>query len=143
MAKRIKKTEKINTKGDSFFFRMVDYRYIYIMHNYMALRCKIGISTNPGIRAQEVTASVFGRVTVVMCLPVPFAGFWEAFMHVIFRFSHSPISGNGGTEFFHIIISPLARMVLLTIYVFMQFVNVAFITITFLTLNFLWQNLAK
>ena len=54
---------------------------------------------------------------VLVTLPFIFARFWEATLHSIFAWAHHPIRGNGGTEFFIGIITPLAIVAVLALFI--------------------------
>ena len=138
MKKRRKTSKKpVNTEKPvpslAFRFNIIDYRYVYVMRNLKALRCKIGISTKPYLRAQQVSDSVFGTAVVVFCMQMPFATLFEGLLHGFFDPFRRPLKGNGGTEFFSILITPFA-----IIGVFLMWVIAHTVLLFLITLITLW-----
>ena len=95
-----------------------DRRYLYLMLHSSLLRCKIGISNWTERRAVQVSDSVRGRVWPVLQVRVFFAGFWEAVLHTLFGFFRWRMRGDGGTEFFLIVVFPFAFVLVLLIKIF-------------------------
>lgn len=92
------------------------HRHIYIMVTPFFSLCKIGIAYDSKKRDNQVSKSTRKDMRVLVTLPFIFARFWEATLHTIFAWAHHPIRGNGGTEFFIGIITPLAIVAVLTLF---------------------------
>ncbi len=95
-------------------------QYIYIMQkvyggafspfDLLIQNCKIGVTTRPDLRIEQVDSSTRGRVVMKRCMRM----FWGAYakerlLHLLFapvRYEAKPARGHrhasGGTEWFHL-----------------------------------------
>ena len=89
---------------------------LYLMVAPAKFRCKIGVSKNVRYRRQRIDETVTGPVWVVLHRKVFAAYFFEGFLHVLFYLFRRPIkAASGGTEFFSIIILPVAFFAVLLV----------------------------
>jgi len=85
-------------------YRVLDYRYVYIMHLRRSRQYKIGIATNPEWRHEDIDTAVRGDVRLVMARKMPRARKIEKKLHRYFaedRFTKRG-AGSGKTEWFRL-----------------------------------------
>lgn len=76
--------------------RIIDFRMIYVMSRFWFYG-KVGISTDPDRRRNQIDGAVKGRVYKIIALPFVFATFWEEILLFITEpFAQCPPLKNGG-----------------------------------------------
>lgn len=93
-------------------------RQIYVMITKpFCRRCKVGISYNSHKRDREVTKSTGKNMGLLIVLPFMFAYFWEQLIHGLLFWAASPVRGNGGTEFYIGLVTPIAMLLVITCFI--------------------------
>ena len=54
---------------------------------------------------------------LLIVLPFMFAYFWEQLIHCLLFWAASPVRGNGGTEFYIGLVTPLAILLVVTCFI--------------------------
>ena len=130
-------------------------KYIYVMQrvhggilmplDFLLQNCKIGVSTRPDLRVEQVDDSTSGRIVLRRVYPMLWGAYVkERLLHLIFapvRYTAKPASGykhaSGGTEWFHLTIF---GRVLLEVLLFVLAYDWAIAVIAILlTINRHWQ----
>ena len=103
-------------------WRLLDYRYIYILGSSRYLfRYKIGISTSVKRRSKNINDSLRGEVYEIFAAQFFFAEKIELMMHVIYRPLGAKMYGTGRTEWFWMLL-PVTPTVLLLFFWLLQWI---------------------
>ena len=123
------------------FWRILDYRYIYILGNTRHLfRYKIGISTSIERRRSDISKTVRGEVYEIYGAQFFFAEKIEYLMHMIYRPLNAKMYGTGKSEWFWMVL-PITPTILLIIIWLLQWVLIPLFLVTCYYLYNNWGHL--
>ena len=112
------------------FWRILDYRYIYILGNTRHLfRYKIGISTSIKRRRSDISKTISGEVYEIYGAQFFFAEKIEYLMHTIYRPLNAKMYGTGKSEWFWMVL-PITPTLLLIIIWLLQWVIIPLFLVT-------------